>query len=81
MKPGETHSAESRAKISAAMKGKPKSEATKEKMAFAATIRWNRERNRKRKLAALMGIGTFAEIEVEPARSVTESFNSDGGPV
>lgn len=74
LKKGESHSAESRAKIAASMRGKPKSDDTKKKMRFAASLRWQRERVRKKKLAELMSIGT------EP-KSVTESFDADGKPI
>ncbi len=80
MRKGQPHSQEARKKISDSMKGKKKDPSTKQKMSFAASNRWQKERTRKRKLAAIMAIGSYSEVAVEPANSLTEAFSKEGTP-
>lgn len=60
------------------MKGKKRSDNTREKMSFAATIRWAKERNRRAKIRELQLALDAPEVDVAPANSLTEAYNLAG---
>jgi len=50
LKAGTSHTEQSRKLISEKMKGRPKSESTKERMALARTVWWATERQRRKQI-------------------------------
>lgn len=80
MRKGQTQSEESRAKISQAMKGKPKSLATREKMSFKRTIHWAKKRGvakkEKEKEVALQELTQPLMVEHNTPKAISETFPS-----
>lgn len=71
MRKGQKQSPEARAKISAGMRGKQKSLATREKMAFKRAQYWAR----KRREAKLMALAEAPLLDEGPMQSLSEDFN------
>lgn len=63
------------------MTGKRKSAETKEKMAFAATMRWNKTRNKRRLLKELSAPLNSTEDLPRASNGLSEAFSAEGTPV
>lgn len=70
MKQGAVHTEEARALISEKMRGRKKSEETRMRMAFAASVRWARERQHRKEAKEQKPLF----VDVSPAHSISETF-------
>lgn len=80
MRNGQSHSEEARAKISDAMKGKPKSIDTREKMSLKRSLYWAKWRQKQRAEAqaeydAHIAQYTQAVLDEGPVKTATDSYD------
>lgn len=81
MRKGQPHSDEARNKISAKMRGQPKSVETRERMQLAAIVRWNRDRNKRKMMKELTSPLNSSEDDPRPSKGLAEAFNTEGSPI
>lgn len=71
MRLGHAHTEQSRAAISDSMKGRKKSDETRQRMAFAASVRWAKERQRRKAVKAINEGGLL--VDVNEPRAISET--------
>lgn len=77
MKKGAAHTEQARLKISEKMRGRQKSEATREKMSFAAQVRWAKERQRRKRLGAESVQLEPIEVQVAEPKFASDTYVSE----